>query len=328
MVEALARIQRLFWYSEQNRLRALFRIPVTFGLLLLAARLVLSLLRAVESFVPLPDPVSNGVAIAFLVFAALGIGWFVDRRRFRDLGFELDGQWALDAIAGFAVGLGMVGAVVVVLRLTGMATLVDAHTVSEPDLLIAGDSAGTSFLYGLLFFGAWGALEEILLRGYLLVNTAEGLRGYLPDARTAVSIGILVTALVFGLLHAANPGGTILSLPNLTLIGVFLAITFAVTGQLAFAIGVHVAWNLALGSLFGLPISGLTTDAALVPVQVDGPTLVTGGTFGPEGGLIMAVAFAVAVGGFVWWARRQHGGVVLEERIAIPDLWIDEDPED
>lgn len=328
MVDALARIQRTFWISEENRLRAPFRIPVTFGLLLLAARLVLSLLRAAENFVPLPDPVSNGVAIGFLAIAALGIGWFVDRRRFRNLGFELDAQWALDAVAGLAVGLGMVGAVVVILRLTGMATLVDAHTVSEPDLLIAGNSAATGFLYGLLFFGAWGVLEEILLRGYLLVNTAEGLTGYLPGPQTAVRTGILVTALVFGLLHAANPGGTILSLPNLTLVGVFLAITFAVTGRLAFAIGVHVAWNFALGSLFGLPISGLTTDTALVPIRVDGPTLVTGGTFGPEGGLIMFVALAVAVGGFGWWARRQHGGVGFEERIAIPDLWIDEKPED
>ncbi len=328
MAGAIARTKGLFWHPDENRLRALFRIPVTFGLLLLAARIVLTILSVVDSAVSIPNPLFVAAGTALLAVAVVAIGWFVDRRYLRDLGFERDGQWALDAIAGLAVGVGMVGAVVVTLRATGMATLVDAHVVSDPDLLIGTDAAGTSFLYGLLLLGAAGALEEVLVRGYLLVNAAEGLRGYMPDAQTAVGVGIFLTALVFGTLHAANPGGTILSLPNLALAGVFLGVAYAVTGRLAFPIGVHVAWNVGLGPLFGLPISGLTTDTALVPVRVDGPTLVTGGAFGPEGGVVMLVALAVAAAGLVWWARRQYDGIVLGERLAVPDLWITDEPDE
>lgn len=327
MSEAAASIRRLFWIPEESRLRALFRIPVTFGLVLLAAQIVLTLLDVIDGIVSIPDPVFFALALGLLALSVAGVGWFVDRRRFRDMGLGPDDQWWLDAVAGFAVGIAMIGAVVVALRITGMATLVDAHVVEDPDLLIGGPTRLTSLVYGLLLVGAVGILEEVVVRGYLLVNAAEGLKGYFPTPRTAVSVAVLATALLFGVLHAANPGGTILSLPNVLLAGVLLGVAYTATGRLAFPIGLHVAWNFGLGPLFGLPVSGLTVDAAFVPVRVDGPELVTGGAFGPEGGVVMILALAVGAAGFGWWAHRQYGGVTLDERIAIPDLWIDDEEE-
>ncbi len=328
MTEALARVRGLFWDGAKNRLRAPFRMLVTLGLLLLAARLILTFLTAVDSGLSLPNPVFVALGTWLLAAAAVGIGWFVDRRYLRDMGADIDRQWALDAAAGLVVGFAMVAAVVGILRVAGMATFVGEYTVADPDVAIAGESAGRSLLYGLLLLGAAAVLEEVVVRSILLVNAAEGLRGYLPTPRTAVSVAVLLTALLFGVLHAANPGGTMLSLPNLTLAGVFLGVTYAVTGRLGFPIGFHVAWNVALGPIFGLQVSGLTVDAAAIPVSVDGPTLVTGGTFGPEGGLVMLIALAIGAAGFAWWARTQYDGVVLDERIAIPDLWVDDESED
>jgi len=59
---------------------------------------------------------------------------------------------------------------------------------------------------------------------------------------------------------------------------------------------VHWAWNWALGSLFGLPVSGIN-DLAPYPLLrgVDlGPAWLTGGSYGIEGGLACTVTLIVS----------------------------------
>jgi membrane protease YdiL (CAAX protease family) len=324
MAEATTGIKQLFWHPEQKRLRALFRVPATFGLILLAAQVILAVVGLVEGVALLPTPMVVPLTLILLAGSVVAIAWFVDRRVLADIGLEVDSQWGRDAVAGFVIGLGMAAVIVVALRLAGMATLEGTRIVEEPILILGGGSPVRSLLYGLLFFVGVGALEEIIVRGYLLVNVAEGVRGYLPDDRTAVLAAIAVTASIFGALHAANPGGTTIGLVNITIAGLLLGATYAVTERLAFPIGLHIAWNFGLGPVFGLPVSGLTTETAFIPVRIDGPTFVTGGSFGPEGGLVMLLALAYAGATFLWWSRRQYGRVTIDGSVAIPDLWTDE----
>lgn len=321
MDERVAGVRSVFWNAGEKRLRALFRIPVMLALTLLAAQVVVGLVGGVASVVAVPGPIRQALTLGLLSVAVLALTWFVDRRRLRDVGMSGDSGWWLDLAAGLVVGLGMVAAVVVSLRVTGHAT-VGGHEVADPDVVLGGGSAGV--VYGLLFFGAVGFFEELLLRGYLLVNVAEGLRGSVGDDRTAVLVAIVATAGLFGLLHAANPGGTRLSLLNITLAGLFFGAAYAVTDRIAFPVGVHVAWNFGLGSVFGLPVSGLTTDTALVGVETSGPRLLTGGSFGPEGGLVMLLALALGVGAFVWWSARRDGPPAIDGRLAVPDLWVED----
>ena len=126
---------------------------------------------------------------------------------------------------------------------------------------------------------AAAASEEVVFRGYVLRALAEW-RG------AAFALG--VSSILFALAHLGNPGLTPLALTNIALAGVAFGLALQLTGRLWLPIAYHFAWNYFQGPLFGLPVSGLALPAFL-RVTLAGPTLWTGGAFGPEGGLIVSL---------------------------------------
>jgi hypothetical protein len=59
-------------------------------------------------------------------------------------------------------------------------------------------------------------------------------------------------------------------------------------------LGVHWGWNLALGSIFGLPISGVRFFSnPILRGHDNGPAWLTGGTYGIEGGVACTVTLIV-----------------------------------
>jgi len=327
MNEILDGIKQAFWNPDEMRLRALFRVPATFGLLLLVVSIIVGIVGWVDGLLGLPAIYPQVVTFGLIIVAFVALAWFIDRRHMRDMGLGLDRQWGRDLCAGFAVGGVMVLVTVGVLLAAGLATIGSTYAVEDPQFSFNAGSAAVGVIYGFLFFAVFATLEEVLVRGYLLVNVAEGIRRLTDTDRGAVLIAVAGTAGLFGLLHAANPGGTTLSLLNITVAGLFFGLAFVVTDRLAIPIGAHIAWNFGLGSVFGLPVSGLRTDAALLGVEPDGTTLLTGGSFGPEGGVVMLVGLAAGVGVFLVWTRQQYGTIAVNERIAIPDLWVTDDTE-
>jgi len=120
-------------------------------------------------------------------------------------------------------------------------------------------------------FVAVGVGEEVFVRGYLLTNIAEGLNGLGPvGPRTAIGTAAALTSALFGVLHLANPNATFISAFNISVVGLFLAWTYIVTADLGIAIGVHITWNLSLSSVYGFPVSGLTTPATILDVSQTG----------------------------------------------------------
>ena len=107
--------------------------------------------------------------------------------------------------------------------------------------------------------------------------------------------GVLLSSLIFGLLHLGNPHATAVGAAGIILAGLFLGYAFVRTGQLWLSIGIHIGWNFFEGVVFGFPVSGLTVYH-VTRVVISGPELWTGGAFGPEAGLIVIPAMAVGVG--------------------------------
>jgi membrane protease YdiL (CAAX protease family) len=140
--------------------------------------------------------------------------------------------------------------------------------------------------------------EEIVFRGAIF---------RIVDERLGSTAALLVSAMVFGLLHAMNPGATLLSTTAIALeAGVLLAAAYAATRTLWLPIGIHFGWNFTEGGIFGAAVSGGRSKGLLV-FPLRGPAVYTGGAFGPEAS-VWAVAVCLATSALLIWAaiRLQH----------------------
>lgn len=273
------------WLVRDGRLRALWRVLLYLALVAAIAFWGVVVLAVVG--LPASDErLGLGLILQDLVFlaAALIAAWMllraVDHRPTRGLGFPFERRAAHEVAMGLlAGGAGLGLAVAVVVALGGYRYVAQAGSVAG--------WAGVSVLsLGALVIPA--AAEEVLFRGYLLRTITEGAG---PVA------GIGVTSALFAWVHGSNPEVTAFALLNIFLAGVLLAVAVARTGgRLWLATAVHLGWNWAMAGPLDLPVSGLDAyDVPLYDVSGTGPAWLTGGPFGPEGGLVGTGAALIAL---------------------------------
>lgn len=172
-------------------------------------------------------------------------------------------------------------------------------------LLMLGAALGFSALFGGVRFGglaldknAWmiplyllgflvqGFSEEILLRGYFMTSLSRSL---------PLGFSMIISSFAFTTLHIGNPGFNLLAGINLFLFGILMSLYMVRTGNLWGAGALHAIWNFAVGAVVGLPVSGLNLSASLLSfVSNEELAVISGGAFGPEGGL--AVTFVLTLG--------------------------------
>ena len=300
------RVANPFWNRTEQRLRALWRLLIY----MVAWRVLLYLL---DSWL---IPAGQGLAApalvrtlhyAYYLLSVVGVTWlaarFVDRRSPASLGLALSRRWW----AEMAVGL-MLGTLLITLIFAAewaLGWLVVTDVWSAP----AGQRFFAAILGPIAIFVVIGFAEELIFRGYLLRNCAEGLNGPL-HARAALIAALLITSLLFGLYHVFNPNATWASTINLSLAGLMLGLPMVLTGRLAMPIGLHIAWNFAQANLFGFAVSGNNFSAVtLMRTTLTGPQAWTGGMFGPEAGLLGLIAIAIGVAA-VWLGLRRIDGSV------------------
>jgi hypothetical protein len=177
---------------------------------------------------------------------------------------------------------------------------------------IAGLSFIVAIIGALLLFVVVGVTEELLARGYHLLNLAEALHGSWLGRRAALLIAWLISSSLFGLLHIFNPNATWYTTLALMVAGLFLGLGFLLTGSLALPISLHITWNFFQGNVFGFPVSGNQYQSAtFFAIEQGGPALWTGGAFGPEAGLLGLLAILLGCAIIIWWVRWQYDEVRL-----------------
>lgn len=319
----MSAIKSLFWGNNDKRLRAGWRLLVQLLVLMglmLGGILILGIVSgifAVSAAMPATaeamSPTSSAI-IAVIVTVAMTaslwiMGRFVDKRPLVAYGLRLNGQWWVDFAFGAALGVALMALIFGVQWALGWVTI---------ERMFA-NSAGYSFAVGFAlvtvnFIGV-GIYEEMLSRGYHLLNLAEGF-SFLGE-RTALLLAWGASSAVFGLLHANNPNATLLSTLNITIAGIMLGLPFVLTRSLAIPIGLHITWNLAQGNIFGFPVSGTRLNSTtVIEIVQGGPDLWTGGRFGPEAGLFGLLAMALGIVAIIVWTRSQHGEARLQDTMA------------
>lgn len=169
---------------------------------------------------------------------------------------------------------------------------------------MVGVNPWTNALPALYGAAISGFTEEILLRGVLFRIVEEGLGTW---------IALVLSALLFGALHLANTNATVIGALAIALTGgVLLCAGFIITRRLWMPIGMHFAWNFLESGIFGATVSGNNAHG-LLRSQLSGPTLISGGAFGPEASLItMVLGFALGI----WLTLRAKS-----QGRFLPPLW-------
>ncbi len=194
----------------------------------------------------------------------------VEARPLSALGLGLRAEAGLECMRGAVIGGGFIGLLVLVQTLLGWLS-------TEPDTGGVVD--------WLLYLGQLGlvlavaaAAEELIFRGYPFQVLVEWLG---PAA------AVVLSSAVFAGVHAFNPQVGAIPLLNIGLAGVVLAGVYLRTRSLWTVIGLHWAWNWVMAAVFDLPVSGIADfDVPGYDSVQNGPDLLTGGAFGPEGGLL------------------------------------------
>jgi hypothetical protein len=228
-----------------------------------------------------------------LLFAALLAGYictyWLEGLPWRALGLWLHPGWVRDLLIGSLIGVASLALATAIATAGGGLSF----TVSGRATFV---QVGETLFFSAILFIVAALAEEGLFRGYPLQTFSRA---------KLVGLGVLITSFAFAAIHMENPN-LIQGLPylNLLLAGVWLAVAYLRTRSLWFPLGVHWGWNWALGSLFGLPVSGIN-DLAPNPLLHGtdlGPTWLTGGSYGIEGGLACTITLVVSTV-FIWRTR-------------------------
>ena len=257
--------------SRHGELRSGWRILLFLVLLGLFGTIFVA--PVVLSGIRVQDLAVLGITLALLA-ASYVMTRFVNRKPLTAIGLWLNRRTVQDTAVGVGIGILMIAGIFVVEVALGYASPV--WQGFPPGQL------ALSILQLAATFTLAAALEELLFRGYAFQSLMQGIT-FAP--------AMLFISLLFALAHAQNPNATVFGLFNVALAGIWLSLAYFKTRGLWLPTGLHFGWNFAQTAIFGFPTSG-ADFAGLKPVVTtqSGPEWVTGGAFGPEGGVLATIA--------------------------------------
>lgn len=199
-------------------------------------------------------------------------------------------------LVGFAIGFFLLSSVLFVISAFSNVAIESSHFISK-------DIIAYVVIFAIVAFG-----EEFLIRGYALsyLNNHYGL-----------SSSIIISSLIFSVLHIPNGAFQYLAFGNLLLAGILLSIMRFFFKSLWVPIGCHFTWNFLQGPILGFPVSGVKTPSVYTFV-CEGGTTYDGGSFGIEGSIINTIVHILALMLFLlMYIRKKNTGFSLFNRDTI-----------
>lgn len=175
-----------------------------------------------------------------------------------------------ETLKGLGLGAGYFCVLVLIMFAAGLYKI-DAFGCADPVTLILA-----FFMFLMVAVG-----EEIIFRGVLFRWI---------DEKWGFAVALIVSSLLFGLMHIFQPGATMWSSIAIAVeAGLLLGAAYKYSRTLWLPIGIHWGWNFFQGNIFGFAVSGGDAGSSLIQSSVQGPVILTGGAFGAEASVIAMV---------------------------------------
>jgi len=209
------------------------------------------------------------IASSFVIFTYI---YFYRKYEKREIG-EFSGKGLLkNTILGVLIGTTLQGLTILVIYFFGDFQLISVNPFS---------SIITPFAVAF----SVAIFEETLLRGIIFRIVEEKLGSY---------ISLLISAIIFGVVHLLNPDSSVISSICIGIVGFMFGASYIYSRSLWLPIAIHFSWNFVQSGIFGAITSGNEKTSSLFITKISGAELITGGAFGPEG-TIQATLFWLLV---------------------------------
>lgn len=205
----------------------------------------------------------------------------VDKEKFVNLGFHTKNRLN-DFITGIIIGG--------IIMTMGYFVLIQLNEISFQDIVFDVKEV----ILSIILFIIVAVVEEVLLRGYILRNLMISFNKY---------IALIISSILFSLMHSFNPNIDLFALTNLFLAGILLGISYIHTKNLWFPISLHLSWNL-FQSILGFNVSG-QNSYSLIEFSITENNLLNGGLFGFEGSILSIIAQLITIVGIIIYYRRK-----------------------
>jgi membrane protease YdiL (CAAX protease family) len=276
-----------FLFAPSGALRTPWRIVafvvVTFAMWTVAGALLAPLVTHLAAVTGAPGAGDSLIGVAGLLASTVICVHWIDRRPWSDVWMGREAARPALFVEGWLLGVLAIGVPCVAL-------------VAIRRLYFAPADAGSWWAAAgrvTWFLLPSALLEELLTRGYLLavLRDAAGWR-----------VALATSSVIFGALHVPNYGATAESITMVTLAGVLLGAVVLATGSLYAAWMAHFGWNWVMAVPLHSPVSGFPLATPDYQLLDAGPRWLTGGAWGPEGGIAAAVGMVAAL--VYLYARR------------------------
>lgn len=219
---------------------------------------------------------------------------FIEKRSMSSMGFRKRGA-AGEYLVGFVAGFVMMAAVAAMCLLSNSATYAGFSKAALPAVIL--------YLFGYM---VQGMAEETFIHGFFMVSCAKN---------TTLVYSLLMSSILFSLLHMNNNGISLLGLVNIFLFALVAGIYMLRRGSIWGIGALHASWNFAQGALFGFNVSGTESSTSLFHINIaESMNKLNGGSFGPEGGLFVTLILFIALGVVLVLKPNSHEFVAYEKK--------------
>lgn len=195
---------------------------------------------------------------------------------FSDLGLSRK-ELLKNVSIGAVIGIAMIISLVIIILLLGGIKL--KYIFSSQNIF--------SIISAFIYFMFQGTLEELIYRGYMMPHYEKVI---------GENWAVIVSSIIFTIVHGFNPNLHILSIINIFIFGIVFSVIYIKIGSL-WVVGItHGVWNFLQGYFFGSQISGNSvTTSIFYSIPQPGKNLISGGNFGYEGSIITSIIGIIVI---------------------------------